>query len=160
MAAARSKRGRHSLVSFRGELTPVARPVRYAEWRWLQPIARASPTPNRATAQSNNAKGGLVAYLPLNQGGWTTFELGGRRTLVAAHVVSEMGGWIPDRLVALMVSKQLDQKVGNLVGRSSVIHEDYTAEYRILAGDCELITSEMARATATKMQSGPGPSGR
>jgi hypothetical protein len=96
--------------------------------------------------------GKRAVYLPLNRGGWTTFDLGSQQTLVAVHVVTEMGGWIPDRIVASMASKQLNHMLDNLVARSYVIHEDYTAEYPIFSGDGTLITPQMARATAKEMR--------
>ena len=90
--------------------------------------------------------GRKALYLPVNRGGWTMFELDSGRTLVAIHVMTVMGGWIPDRLVANMASDQLEDMLTKLEPRADAIHERYDTSYPIFTGDARRITREMARA--------------
>jgi hypothetical protein len=90
--------------------------------------------------------GRKALYLPVNRGGWTMFELDEDRTLVAIHVMTVMGGWIPDRLVANMASEQLEDMLTKLAPRADVIHERYDTSYPIFTGDARRITLDMARA--------------
>ncbi len=88
--------------------------------------------------------GRKAIYLPINRGGWTMFELPGNRTLVAAHVSTVLGGWIPDGMVAGIVSRHLDSILSGLEARSETIHERYDTSYTIFTGDARAITRAMA----------------
>ncbi len=96
--------------------------------------------------------GRKAIYLPVNRGGWTMFELTGNRTLVAAHVSTVLGGWIPEGLVASLVSRHLDSILSGLEARSQTIHDRYDTGYVIYTGDAQPISRAMAveaqRATA------------
>lgn len=93
------------------------------------------------------ADGEKAIYLPINRGGWTVFALDRHRALVAAHVTTELGGWIPDSLVASTVSRQLQSMLSALEQRAASIHLTYTSSsYPIFTGDGKLITPDMATA--------------
>ena len=91
-------------------------------------------------------QGTKAVYVPVNRGGWVMFELDERRVLVAAHVTSVLGGWIPDRLVARFVSAQLDSVLTKLEREASTIHDRYDGSFPIRTGDGAIITPEMAKA--------------
>ncbi len=83
-------------------------------------------------------------YLPANRGAWTMFALDKQLTLVAAHATVELGGIIPDRLVASFVSRQLQSMLNGLVARSDVMDAEYDTSYIIYTGAGEAITRAMA----------------
>lgn len=90
--------------------------------------------------------GRRAIYLPVNRGGWAMFELGRDRTLVAIHVMTVMGGWIPDKLVANMASDQLEDMLDKLEPRADAVSERYDERYPIFTGDATRITRDMAQA--------------
>lgn len=94
-------------------------------------------------------------YLPVNRGGWAMLAVGPRSTLVAAHVITVLGGWIPDGLVARLTSRQLERMLDNLEPRSYEVHEEYDASYPVFRGDGRLITVEMARHAALEAGAAP-----
>lgn len=90
-------------------------------------------------------QGSKAVYVPVNRGGWTMFELDERRVLVAAHVTSVLGGWVPDTLVARVVSSQLQSMLTNLEDEAAGIHQRYDGQSVVLTGDGQPITVSMAK---------------
>lgn len=73
-------------------------------------------------------------YLTVNQGAWTMFAVNDEVTLVAAHTVADMGGWIPERWVASFVSRQLGGVLKKLPARADIVHEQYSGEHVVFDG--------------------------
>lgn len=99
-------------------------------------------------AHLSTATMGRAIYLPINRGAWTMFELDDRHTLVAAHVSTVLGGWIPDGWVASYVGRQFNSMLGALTERSDVIADQYNTDVPVYTGAGEVITRETARRAA------------
>lgn len=109
---------------------------------------------DRAVSGLKPRDGRGAIYMPVNKGGWTMISVNAKQTFVVAHVTSNLGGWIPDGLVASFVSNQLESMLNGLEPRSLTIDEQYDVSYPVFTGDGQLITREMASAAAAMAQSG------
>lgn len=90
-------------------------------------------------------QGAKALYAPVNRGGWAMFALDDRRVLVAAHVTTVLGGWVPDRLVARFISAQLESVLQSVEAEALTVHARYDGSHPIYTGDGKLITPRMAR---------------
>ncbi|MEL6870636.1 MAG: hypothetical protein AAFO81_12620 [Pseudomonadota bacterium] len=77
--------------------------------------------------------------LPMNDGAWTMATIGDGRTLVVVHATMDMGGIIPDRLVARQTRKQLIRMLTKIETDSDTAYERYNNAYLIYRGDGSLI---------------------
>lgn len=81
-------------------------------------------------------------YLNENVGAWTMFEVDAHTTLVVAHTMADMGGWIPDRWVASFARRQLGGVLRTLAPKSDRIHERYKDDKPVFDGFGRPISSE------------------
>lgn len=98
----------------------------------------------------NNSDADKAIYLTVNRGAWTMMAVDNENTLVVAHTIAVMAGWIPEAWVASFVSKQLGNVLSNLEKRSDTIVEQYTGAYPIFTGSGTLITSQMAKTSRSE----------
>jgi len=91
-------------------------------------------------------------YLPANNGRWIMIPLGAEKTLVIANTQFDMGGWIPDRVVAGFISEQLDDILDKIEPRCRSIASEYDGHLPVYTGMGQLITKEMvAKAWAGEL---------
>ncbi|MEO0575321.1 MAG: hypothetical protein AAF004_07650 [Pseudomonadota bacterium] len=77
--------------------------------------------------------------LPKNNGAWVMATMGDGTTLVVVHATMDMGGIIPDSLVARQTRKQLLQMLSKIEADSDTAFDRYTSDYLIYRGDGSLI---------------------
>lgn len=90
--------------------------------------------------------GDKTILLPLNNGAWVMGELGLERTLVILHATMDMGGIIPDRLVASYTSRQLKSMLGKIEHDADTVWQHYNERYMIYRGDGTVIKPALTAA--------------
>ena len=92
------------------------------------------------------ADGDRAVLLPLNNGAWVMGELDANRTLVILHATMDMGGIIPDRLVASYTGRQLRSMLSKIEQDADNIWQHYNERYIIYRGDGTIIEPALTAA--------------
>ncbi len=71
-------------------------------------------------------------YVPVNYGGWVLATIDENRTLMAYHVTSDVGGYIPDSWIATFAMAQLDGLLRKVADHSATIPHHYDANHYVL----------------------------
>ncbi|MEL7024879.1 MAG: hypothetical protein AAGL69_14160 [Pseudomonadota bacterium] len=77
--------------------------------------------------------------LPLNNGAWVMGQLEATRTLVVVHATVDLGGIVPDSLVARQTRKNLIRMLGKIEKDAPDAWTNYNDQYLIYRGDGSLI---------------------
>ncbi|MEL7310083.1 MAG: hypothetical protein AAFN07_01110 [Pseudomonadota bacterium] len=77
--------------------------------------------------------------LPLNNGAWVMGQIDEDRTLVIVHATVDLGGIVPDSLVARQTRKNLIRMLGKIEVDAPEAWSNYTEQYLIYRGDGSLI---------------------
>lgn len=76
-------------------------------------------------------------WIPVSNGGWVMFALDADHTLVAYHTAAELGGFIPDRLVAEASLRGMDKLIKGVEARArEEVRPHYSAGHEeVMGGD-------------------------
>ncbi len=80
-------------------------------------------------------------YLKVNQGGWVMMPVGTDQTLVSVYATAELGGRLPDGVVARMTQRQLQKSLGDLSRRAEKAEQALASSKPLHTGGGELIRS-------------------
>ncbi len=105
-----------------------------------------------SVAGLDTRKAGKAIYMPINRGGWTMFALSEQRVLVATHAAAILGGWVPERLAARFVTRELNGLLNGLEAKSDTIHARYDGKHPVFSGEGRLITPAMAVTACTRFR--------
>ncbi len=104
---------------------------------------------DRAVAGISVAQAAKAISLPLNNGAWVMGELGTQQTLVIVHATMDMGGVIPDGLVARYTRRQLQSMLKKIERDADSAHQRYDERYVIYRGDGTPIAPGLSTANRT-----------
>lgn len=110
-------------------------------------ILNAAELMPKDTAVFDNA-----LYLTINQGAWVMMPLDQERTLVVVYATAELGGRLPDRMVARMIRKQLQKTLSDLTRRATLAETALAQSDALHTGAGEKITSLPPRSLAGQSQ--------
>ena len=82
-----------------------------------------------------------AVILPRNNGAWVMTKVSENQTLVVLHATMDMGGMVPDGLVARSTRKQLRKMLTKIEADSDTAYANYDRRYAIYRGDGSLIES-------------------
>ncbi|MEN7343950.1 MAG: hypothetical protein AAAFM81_13450 [Pseudomonadota bacterium] len=140
-------RDRHWLIRT-GKNTALAAATDNRIWEHRWSLEQDSYEQIRTLAR-NNAVRSLSSedfrksiMLPRNNGAWVMMELAPRSTLVVLHATMDMGGIIPDSLVARSTRKQLRKMLEKIERDSATSIDGYDGSYPIYRGDGTLISPQ------------------
>ncbi|MEM6820186.1 MAG: hypothetical protein AAF578_15510 [Pseudomonadota bacterium] len=88
--------------------------------------------------------------LPLNNGAWVMGAAGPSRTLVMVHATVDLGGIVPDSLVARQTRKNLTKMLGKIEQDADEAWVKYDSNYLIYRGDGSLIEPRPPEPGATE----------
>ncbi len=80
-------------------------------------------------------------YLTINKGGWVMMPLAADHTLVCVYATAELGGRMPDGIVARMTRKQLEKSLGDLGRRAGQAEVAFANSGVLHTGSGEIIQS-------------------
>lgn len=148
-------RDRHWLIES-SKNTPLARLTKGKMWehRWAlsdnaDDSIRTLFAEQTVGTLSKDA-GDKAVLLPKNNGAWVMATMSDGTTLVLVHATMDMGGIIPDSLVARQTRKQLVQMLTKIEADSDTAFERYTQDYLIYRGDGSLIPPRKLAGQATQ----------
>ncbi|MEL6344095.1 MAG: hypothetical protein AAFV53_13330 [Myxococcota bacterium] len=76
-----------------------------------------------------------AVYTPINEGAWVFIDLPDGRSLIAYHLVTVVGGNIPDRLVAEFVRRNMENQLRTLESRAiEVVPQHYRSGHTPVLG--------------------------
>lgn len=85
------------------------------------------------------AKASKSVRLPLNNGAWMMASTSSSSTLVVVHATVDMGGIVPDSIVARQTRKNLSKMLRKIENDADTAWSNYTDRYLIYRGDGTLI---------------------
>ncbi|MEO1581027.1 MAG: hypothetical protein AAFR91_04220 [Pseudomonadota bacterium] len=88
--------------------------------------------------------------LPLNNGAWVMGAAGPNRTLVMVHATVDLGGIVPDGLVARQTRKNLTKMLGKIEQDADEAWARYDPSYLIYRGDGSLIKPRQPQTNVTE----------
>ncbi len=88
-----------------------------------------------------------AVYVPANTGGWVMAAIDDTSTLVIVHATAELGGRLPDALVARFVNRQFRRVLSRLQERAEFAEESLRDSSMLFTGNGKRITPEMLSAT-------------
>lgn len=107
-----------------------------------QSLGALGKLPGVSTRQLKKA-----VYVPANAGGWVMAAVDKNATLVIVHATAELGGRLPDSLVARFVNRQFRRVLSRLEERAALAEESLRASSMLFTGNGKRITLEMLAAT-------------
>ncbi|MEM7278675.1 MAG: hypothetical protein AAF385_11180 [Pseudomonadota bacterium] len=88
-----------------------------------------------------------AVYVPANTGGWVMAAADENSTLVIVHATAELGGRLPDALVARFVNRQFRRVLSRLEGRAQQAEESLLESSVLFTGNGKRITPDMLSRT-------------